>query len=73
MAASSATMMETNHVQTGAPFITSAIKSDRPMIFIGTTRINILRCPMRSASLDQNGFAIEITMEATALSAPANA
>jgi hypothetical protein len=65
--------METNQLHTGDSFITRAIKSERPRILSGTTRINIFRCPMRSASLDQNGFAIEITMEATALSAPANA
>jgi len=71
--ASSAKIMETNQVHTGASFITRAIKSERPRILSGTTRINIFRCPMRSASLDQNGLAIEITMDATALSAPASA
>jgi len=71
--ASSAKIMLMNQLHTGALFNTNIAKMLRPISLSGITRINIFPCPIRSEILDQYGVEMEITIEATALSAPAKA
>ena len=66
-------MIVTNHVQIGASFKTKTVNKERPMTLMGITRTSIALWPMRSATRDQCGVAKDITTEAVALSAPANA